>query len=831
MPGLAPPAPSRLSGAQAPYARVRWLFYGAFVLLAVLALFQSERAHRLDRLQSQHAELARAVGEQGSLVSEIGRSAALLHDAAAPGSAHDLIDAVARSRAAAAALDRRIAESGLLTGRPETLSAAQDWHAARAELWRRVDARLGGADRDGETTAEALQLAVGPARHAVSRLADSLEAAAAARSETYAALMDAVVPLTLGVLVVLVVFLVEPAVRAARRQVRQLQEQTVELERMALVAARTGNVVVVTDPAGRITWANDAFVRLTGCPLQSARGQLATSFLSAEHGTAEAPLEQLREALRQGRGQRAELSRTAADGTLRWLDVDIQPLPCPEGRLRGYVCVAADITERRRLQEQLRTLARTDVLTGLPNRAVVLDRVQRAIEHARAHPGYGFAVLFMDFDRFKHVNDTLGHAAGDELLRQIAQRIERALRPGDAVGRVDSALDCQAARVGGDEFVVVLEGVRDPAAARQIAQRLLEDLARPYRIGGQTVQSAASIGVVTSAHPAETAEDVLRNADTAMYEAKRAGRGRVVCFDVSMQQRVLETLAIEADLRESLDAPEGGLSVVYQPVVGLDGGALVGVEALARWTHPVRGVVPPDVFVAVAEEAGLIGAVGARVLDAACAQLAAWRATLGDAAPAKLSVNLSRAQLQHAGLAGEVGATLAAHGLPPAVLELEVTESLAAQDERVRRTLAELKALGVRLALDDFGTGYSSLACLNQLPVDTVKIDRSFVAHAERVEYQRVLIEATIRVARTLGMTTVAEGIESPGQAALMADLRCDHGQGWLFGRPMDAAALADWVAGRGAIPPVPDAAPEAGTEADGRARNGEPTEPAALAD
>jgi diguanylate cyclase (GGDEF)-like protein len=386
---------------------------------------------------------------------------------------------------------------------------------------------------------------------------------------------------------------------------------------------------------------------------------------------------------------------------------------------------------------------------------------------------------------------------GDELLRQIAARLETTLRPGDAVARVDSDLQL-AARLGGDEFVVVLEGVHDASTVGAVADRLLADLAQPYTVGSQQLQSTASIGIVLWGHAGALADlradadTVLRDADTAMYEAKRGGRNRYVIFDRSMQERVAHALNVEHELRRALEGDE--LFVVYQPVVDLASRRLTAVEALVRWRHPRRGLVPPVEFIGIAEECGLIDAVGDFVLRSACAQFAQWQRTLGDAAPPVLAVNLSRAQLRVAGLVPEVKWVLEQHGMQPQQLQLEVTESLAAQDEGVQHTLRELKALGVSLALDDFGTGYSSLACLHQLPVDRVKVDRSFVMHAQTVEYHRVLIEATIRVARTLGMVTVAEGIETEGQAQLMHELQCDYGQGYLFARPLDAQALVAWV-------------------------------------
>jgi EAL domain-containing protein (putative c-di-GMP-specific phosphodiesterase class I) len=316
------------------------------------------------------------------------------------------------------------------------------------------------------------------------------------------------------------------------------------------------------------------------------------------------------------------------------------------------------------------------------------------------------------------------------------------------------------------------------------------------------VHSTASIGIVTSELGVKDADTVMRDADTAMYEAKRAGRGRHVVFHPSMHEKVARSASLEQDLRAGL--PAGQLFPVYQPIVNLHDGEVVAVEALARWQHPVRGSVPPVEFIPVAEETGLIAAVGQQILERACTDFMRWRNTLGDRAPTMIAVNLSRAQLLDDTLIDDVRAAIGRSGIDPACLQLEITESLAAQDAGIQAALHRLKALGVTLALDDFGTGYSSLACLHQLPIDTVKIDRSFVRDAQQSDYHRVLIEATVQVARSLGLGTVAEGVETEGQMALMRSLRCGKAQGFLFSRPLGVADLERWVAERqGDLQPV----------------------------
>ncbi len=479
-----------------------------------------------------------------------------------------------------------------------------------------------------------------------------------------------------------------------------------------------------------------------------------------------------------------------------------------DGRARRMAGVHLDITSRKRLEQALSDAALTDALTQLPNRAGIQQALARCVARAHQESGYAFAVLFMDFDRFKLVNDSLGHDAGDELLRQIAQRVKQTLRPGDDValiselgalaepgpsGEAGEAGEWSdtAGRLGGDEFVVLLERIARPGDAAVVAQRLLDALAEPYQLAGRAVQSTASIGIVTSDVSSATVESVLRDADTAMYEAKRRGRGLYAVFDPEMHRRIRHAMELESDLRQALERDE--FHVVYQPIVDLATRRPLGLEALARWRHPLRGAVSPAEFVPLAEETGLIGALGERVLRRACADMAQWQRTLGAHGPRRLAVNLSRAQLRPGVLAATVRAALADAGLTPAVLQLEITETLAMQGESALAVLRELRAMGVGLSLDDFGTGYSSLASLDQLPIDTVKIDRAFVAKMVESSYQMALVQSTVQVADALRLAVVAEGVETEAQASALAALGCHRAQGFLYGRPMPAAELATW--------------------------------------
>ena len=468
--------------------------------------------------------------------------------------------------------------------------------------------------------------------------------------------------------------------------------------------------------------------------------------------------------------------------------------------------------EQETLRRRLRSAARTDALTRLPNRAAVREQLaamlQRPISSTGGSSGGGeFALLFLNFDRFRQINDTLGQALGDQLLVTLADELlaamaERGLGLPTGMRRIDAAAGSShlVARVGGDEFVVLLDGLRHTDEAERAALRLLDAFSSPHMVAGREVSCRASIGIFWGAGAAGQdgidADTVMRDASIAMVEAKRAGGGRHVVFEAAMRERAARRADIEAQLRTAL--AEEQLFVVYQPVVGLnpDGSTdhAAGVEALVRWQHPVRGLVPPFDFIGVAEECGLIDQIGDFVLLRACTDFMRWQRELGARAPRLIAVNLSRAQLAQPDWTGKVSAILAQTGMDAGSLQLEVTESLAAQDEQTQLRLHELKALGIKLALDDFGTGYSSLSSLHLLPVDTVKIDRSFVCKADTSHHHQVLIEATVKVASSLGMNTVAEGIETEAQAQAVRAQHCAKGQGYLYSRPLPSDALVAWL-------------------------------------
>jgi diguanylate cyclase (GGDEF)-like protein/PAS domain S-box-containing protein len=457
--------------------------------------------------------------------------------------------------------------------------------------------------------------------------------------------------------------------------------------------------------------------------------------------------------------------------------------------------IVQDISQRKALESELAAAARCDKLTGLANRTLFMERLQKAVDRVHAGGQQSFAVLFLDFDRFKLVNDALGHEAGDELLRQIAARLRASLRTSDTAD--DANADTLVCRFGGDEFLVLLSGLHVSADAGRIAERLLNALAPAYSIHGRDVHSTASIGIVTSEQDIESAEAVVRNADVAMYEAKRSGRACSVVFNEAMHTRLTRHVTIESGLRKAIGTAQ--LSLVYQPIVELDTGAMVSAEALLRWNHPLLGPVSPAEFIPVAEDCGLIVALGQWVLQEACRALVQWRRQDPNGAPKSVSVNISRAELALGQrLLARVRDTLQLTGLPAHCLQLEVTEREVMRDPAASLELMrQLQAIGVNMAMDDFGTGTSSLACLREYPFDTIKIDRSFVSDLAASPDVLAVIHATITLVENLGKAGVAEGVENESQVAILQSLGCRYAQGYYFSRPVPAEHLLDALATR----------------------------------
>jgi len=466
-----------------------------------------------------------------------------------------------------------------------------------------------------------------------------------------------------------------------------------------------------------------------------------------------------------------------ADGTWRWVEGVVGNL-LEDPAVHGMVLNIRDITERKTAEEAMLHQAFHDALTGLPNRALFLDRLGQALTRRGRH-GALTAVLFLDLDRFKWINDSLGHAAGDQLVVQVAARLTGALRTGDSV-----------ARFGGDEFVVLCDELAGEWEAVTIAERLDAALTEHFCVEGRDITVTASIGIATTASASNpTADSLLRDADAAMYRAKERGRNRIESFQRGMRAIALERLEVESDLRRALD--RGELRVHYQPVVRLSGAAMLGVEALVRWEHPERGLVPPGEFIPVAEETGLIQPLGAFVLTESCRQVAAWNRSNPDRAPLSVAVNLSARQMSATDLTRLVLRALNDSGLEPGLLCLEITESVLMEDVCAsRNVLVSLKELGVRLGIDDFGTGYSSLLYLRRFPVDFLKVDRSFVSGLGENSEDGAIVAGVLGLAHALGVEAIAEGVEQPEQADKLAGLGCEIAQGFLWSKPLPPEEL-----------------------------------------
>lgn len=466
-----------------------------------------------------------------------------------------------------------------------------------------------------------------------------------------------------------------------------------------------------------------------------------------------------------------------------WTDAETGCLMDIANSLVAELELSSDVLAKRATQEHLLYSTLHDALTGLPNRSLLVERIRHAMRRTSRHPEDIFAVLFLDLDRFKEVNDNLGHFAGDELLRAVARRLEACLRPEDTV-----------ARLSGDEFAILLESIAEISDAGRVAERIEEALSFPINLGGAEITTSASMGIVTSSLAQDQPEQLLRSADMAMYRAKAAGRARYEMFDRTMHADALHRLQLETDLRRAVERNEFRLH--YQPVVSLKTGRVTGLEALLRWEHPERGLVQPGEFIPVAEETGLIVRIGRWVLGEACMQLRQWQRGRRRGEPLTIGVNLSVRQFAQPDLVNQLSRVITESGIPPETLRVEITESaIIDRGGTAASVLEQIRALGARVHLDDFGTGYSPLIYLHRLPLDAIKVDRAFVSTMDSDEKNLQLVRTILTFARIVGLSTVAEGISSAEQLRELRTLECEYGQGYLFSAPIPHDAVSDLLA------------------------------------
>ena len=553
----------------------------------------------------------------------------------------------------------------------------------------------------------------------------------------------------------------------------------VERERARVTLNSIGDGVMCTDTEGKVTYLNLIAEKMTGWSHGEACGRMLTEVFRIIDGDTRKPAPNPMElAVRQNKivGLPHNSMLVRRDGFESAIEDSIAPIHDHDGQVTGAVTVFRDVSEARVMERKLSHLAQHDFLTDLPNRMLLSDRLNQAIALARRH-GVKVAVLFLDLDRFKHINDSLGHAIGDKLLQAVAKRLMAAVRGSDTVSRQ-----------GGDEFVIVLSEVEHVQNAARHAEKIHAALSAPHAIPPHDLHVNVSIGISIFPDDGHDVETLIKCADTAMYHAKEAGRNTYQFFKPDMNVRAVERQSLEAHLRRALERREFVLH--YQSKTNLESGVISGAEALIRWMHPERGLLAPAQFVPIAEDCGLIVPIGRWVLHEACRQACAWqKASLP---PVPIAVNISALEFRHKDFLAGVGAILAETRLEPRYLELELTESVLMQDvDSTAAVLHALKAMGVLLAIDDFGTGYSSLNYLRQFPIDALKIDQSFVHDSTNDSHDAAIVSAVISMGRSLRQRVIAEGVETPEQVAFLKARFCDEGQGYYFGRPVLAEEFA----------------------------------------
>jgi diguanylate cyclase (GGDEF)-like protein/PAS domain S-box-containing protein len=580
-----------------------------------------------------------------------------------------------------------------------------------------------------------------------------------------------------------------------------------------VITENAADMIAVVDGTGNRLYNSPAYQKVLGYSSEELRSTSSVEQIHPEDHLR--VLEAAAKARVTGRGERLEYRIRHKDGTWRNLESVATAIPNEQGQTERLVIVNRDITDRKRAEETLAHNALHDALTNLPNRALFLDRVRHVLALSHRHTSYKFAVLFIDLDEFKVVNDSLGHAAGDSLLMQIARRLSASIRGVDTISRSvllqtasQVANEASLARVGGDEFTILLEDIRDCADAIRVAERLQERLVIPFVVEGQRVVITASIGIAFCATSYINSEDLIRDAEIAMYRAKREGKARSQVFNAEMHTVAVKRLQLETDLRRALEL--GEFRVHYQPILSLQSGRIAGFEALSRWQRP-EGLLSPAHFIQIAEQTGIILPMNRLLLREACLQLRAWHSQFPSDPPLTMSINITPKEFAQQDLAAQMKTILGEVGIHPSSINVEITETIAMADaQRSNLVLSELKALGVHISIDDFGTGYSSLSRLQGFPVDTLKIDRTFISAIDTNRETRKIVRIIIMLAHNLGLKVVAEGAETAEQVNLLKQLRCELVQGYFFARPGDHAAARELLVSNRAMTPNP--APTAAT-------------------
>jgi PAS domain S-box-containing protein len=586
-------------------------------------------------------------------------------------------------------------------------------------------------------------------------------------------------------------------------QLQRIRRRLAERDQLfQLISENAADMIALVDGDGRRLYNSPAYEKVLGYSSEELK---ATSPMEQIHPD-DRPLvlKAAEKARLSGQCERVEYRIRHKNGSWRTLESTACVIRNSHGQTDKLVIVNRDITERKRAEDKLIHNAFHDGLTGLPNRALFLDRLQHGLTLSKRHAHYKFAVLLVDVDEFKLINDSLGHTAGDELLIQIGQRLKDSVRRADLVSRPrtsglsdDLTSDDTLARLGGDEFAILLDDIDDPVSAVRVAERMQAELGAPFRVNGEEIVISASIGIASSTTPHTGAEELVRDADIAMYRAKRAGKARCEVSDPAMHASAVKRLRLEADLRKGLDLEE--FRVYYQPIVSLETGKIVGFEALTRWQRP-EGILSPVDFITVAEEIGLIIPMNRRLLLEACQRLRLWQADFPASPPLTMSVNLTSREFAQPDLVSDICKSLKQTAIDPGCLQLEITETIAmANGEESGQVLSQLKALGIRLSIDDFGTGYSSLSRLRRIPVDTLKIDRSFILNIDSDPESREIVRTIIMLAHNLGLRVVAEGAETENHVSLLKQLNCEMAQGYFFSRPADDQTISRLLAKKSA--------------------------------